>query len=100
MLRVAILLKCFRYRDASMVNSKVSRQWFWDKYAINAVSDHGGGALFESTSAKVGCLGLYGPWGIVTTRGFDVDSSADIVSSSSASQSENVDLLGDDPREE
>ncbi len=35
---------CRWYREASMVNSNVSRQWFWDRNAMNALSVQGGGA--------------------------------------------------------
>lgn len=38
------------------MNSRVSRQWFCDKYAVNALRVQGGGAVFDNISARVGTL--------------------------------------------
>lgn len=37
-----------------MVNSRVSRQWLFDKYAMKAVRVHGGGDEFDNISFNVG----------------------------------------------
>jgi hypothetical protein len=37
-----------------MVNSRFSRQWFWDKKAMKDVRVHGGGAVFARISARLG----------------------------------------------
>jgi len=80
------------YRVASIVNSNVSRQWFCDKYAMKALSVHGGDAVFASTSCNVGRRGQYGPDGIERLRGLDCGRSPDDMKpSSSASQSERTD---------
>ena len=64
---------------------------------MKALSVHGGGAEFERTSGKVGLSGRYGPCAcgvssvIATLSGGEgLKSSIDIVSSSSASQSETI----------
>jgi hypothetical protein len=44
-----------------MVNSKVSRQWLWDRYAMKALNVHGGGDEFESISSRFGLRGQYAP---------------------------------------
>jgi hypothetical protein len=51
------LSKCRLYRCASMTNSNVSKQWFEERYAMNADSVHGGGAVFANNSLKFGLLG-------------------------------------------
>jgi hypothetical protein len=80
------------YRLASNVNSNVSKQWFCDKYAMKALSVHGGDVVFDSTSCSVGRRGQYGPVGIETLRGLDGGTSPDDMKpSSSASQSESTD---------
>lgn len=56
---------------------------------MKALSVHGGGAEFASTSCNVGRRGQYGPEGIATLSGLDGRKSLeDIKPSSSASQSE------------
>jgi len=54
-----------------MVNSKVSRQWFVERYAIKAVRDHGGGDELERISFNVGRRTHAAPCGlgIDTLRG-------------------------------
>ena len=80
------------YRVASIVNSNVSKQWFCDKYAMKALSVHGGDAVFASTSCSVGRRGQYGPAGIERLRGLDgCRSPDDMKPSSSASQSDRTD---------
>src|SRR5450432_3439033 len=81
-----------------MVNSSVSKQWFCDRYAINALSVHGGGAEFVSTSCNVGLRGQYGPEERATLIGLEGKNSAeDMKPSSSASHSDNAELWdGDD----
>jgi hypothetical protein len=37
-----------------MVNSSVSRQWFWDRKAVKAPSVYGGGALLDKMSRSDG----------------------------------------------
>lgn len=39
-----------------MMNSKVSKQWFWDRNAMNELRVHGGGAVLERMSVSVGGL--------------------------------------------
>jgi len=74
------------------MNSKVSKQWFCDRYAMNAVNVHGGGAVFDSTSCSVGRRGQYGPDGMDRLNGLDGRKSPeDMKPSSSASQSERTD---------
>jgi hypothetical protein len=70
------------------VNSNVSKQWFCDKYAMKALSVHGGDAVFARTSCSVGRRGQYGPAGIERLSGLDDISPDDMKPSSSASQSE------------
>jgi hypothetical protein len=80
------------YRVASNVNSNVSKQWFCDKYAMKALSVHGGDAVFASTSSSVGRRGQYGPVAIERLRGLEGGTSPDDMKpSSSASQSERTD---------
>ena len=81
-----------------MVNSSVSKQWFCDKYAMKAVSVHGGAAVFARTSSSVGRRGQYGPDGIERLSGLDIGSSPDDMKpSSSASQPDRTDeQRGDD----
>lgn len=43
------------------MNSRVSRQWFCERYAINADKVHGGGALLARISERFGRLGQYWP---------------------------------------
>jgi hypothetical protein len=76
---------------ASIVNSKVSKQWFWDKYAVNAPRVHGGDAVLLKTSGNVGRRGQYGPVGIERLSGLEGKSPDDMNPSSSASQSERTD---------
>jgi len=77
------------YLWASTVNSKVSRQWFCDRYAVKALRVHGGGAVFARTSCNVGRRGQYGPEGIERLNGLEgTNSPEDMKPSSSASQSE------------
>lgn len=75
------------------MNSKVSKQWFCDRYAIKAVRVHGGGAVFARTSCNVGRRGQYGPGlGIDRLSGLEgTKSPDDMKPSSSASQSERMD---------
>jgi len=74
------------------VNSKVSRQWFCERYAVKALIVHGGGAVFDNTSCNVGRWGQYGPIGIDRLKGLDGRKSPeDMKPSSSASQSERTD---------
>lgn len=76
------------------MNSKVSKQWLLDRYAMNAASVHGGSAVFANISLKLGRRGQYGPcmgvvFGIATERGLDGGiSSVDIDSVSSSSVSD------------
>jgi hypothetical protein len=81
------------YLSASIVNSNVSRQWFCERYAMNAASVHGCGAVFDKTSCNVGLRGQYGiPDGIDRLRGLDGRKSPeDMKPSSSASQSDRTD---------
>ena len=59
---------------------------------MNALNVHGGGAVFDSTSCKVGRRGQYGPEGIDRLKGLDGRKSPDDMKpSSSASQSERTD---------
>lgn len=44
-----------------MVNSNVSRQWLLERYAMNAGSVHGAGAVLARISLKFGLRGQYGP---------------------------------------
>lgn len=80
-----------------MVNSSVSRQWFCERYAMNALKVHGGGAELERTSRSVGLLGQYGPTGMARLSGLEGKCSPDDIDlSSSASQSEKtVEQRGD-----
>jgi hypothetical protein len=83
---------CLVYLSASMVNSNVSKQWFCERYAVKALMVHGGDAVFDSISCKVGHLGQYGPVGIDRLKGLDGGKSPeDMKPSSSASQSERTD---------
>jgi hypothetical protein len=74
------------------VNSRVSRQWLFDRYAIKAARVHGEGDVLARISLKFGRLGQYGPCapatlGIATLKGRGGgESSADISSASSADQ--------------
>lgn len=80
------------YLWASIVNSKVSKQWFCERYAIKAVRVHGGGATLVRTSCNVGRRGQYGPDGMVKLNGLEgAKSPDDMKPSSSASQSERTD---------
>lgn len=59
---------------------------------MKALSVHGGGALLERTSSKVGLRGQYGPAGIARLSGLEGRNSPDDMKpSSSASQSERTD---------
>lgn len=60
---------------------------------MNALSVHGGGAVSESTSSRVGRRGQYGPAGIARLSGLEGRKSPDDMKpcSSSASQSERTD---------
>ena len=59
---------------------------------MNAVSVHGGGAVFDKTSCNVGLRGQYGPEGIARLSGLEGKKSPeDMKPSSSASQSERTD---------
>jgi len=84
------------------VNSNVSKQWFCDRYCINAARVHGGGAAFDRTSCNVGLRGQYGPAGIDKLSGREgKNSPEDMKPSSSASQSERTDEhRGDDSADE
>lgn len=75
------------------MNSKVSKQWFCDKYAMKALRVHGGGAVLARTSCNVGLRGQYGPvFGIDRLNGLEgTNSPEDMKPSSSASQSERTD---------
>lgn len=85
------------YLVASIVNSNVSRQWFCDKYAMKALSVHGGDAVFANTSCSVGRRGQYGPAGMDRLSGLDGSRSPDDMKpSSSASQSERTEELRGD----
>jgi hypothetical protein len=79
-----------------MVNSKVSRQWFCERYAVKALRVHGGGAVLSRTSCRVGRRGQYGPE-MERLSGLDgTCSPEDMKPSSSASQSDNAEeQLGD-----
>jgi hypothetical protein len=74
-----------------MVNSKVSKQWFCERYAVKALMVHGGGASSDKTSCNVGRRAQYGPVGIARLKGLDWKSPEDMKLSSSASQSERTD---------
>lgn len=75
-----------------MVNSRVSKQWFCERYAMKALSVHGGGAVLARTSCNVGRRGQYGPAGIARLSGLEGRKSPDDMNpSSSASQSERTD---------
>src|SRR5271167_1910594 len=65
---------------------------------MNALRVHGGGAESLSTSCNVGLRGQYGPGGTTTLIGLEGRNSADDMKpSSSASQSDQAELLdGDD----
>ena len=73
------------------MNSSVSRQWLFERYAIKAVSVHGGGELFDKISFRDGRFAAH----VCGREGMEIDmgcaegaSSPDIApSSSSASQS-------------
>lgn len=59
-----------------MVNSNVSKQWLFDKYAMNAASVHGASDVFAKISRKFGLRGQYGPctalvFGIATESGLE-----------------------------
>jgi hypothetical protein len=59
---------------------------------MNALSVHGGGAVFDSTSCNVGRRGQYGPEGIERLSGLEGRKSPeDMKPSSSASQSDKTD---------
>src|SRR6187402_537226 len=59
---------------------------------MNALSVHGGGAVFDKTSCNVGRRGQYGPEGIARLKGLEGKKSPeDMKPSSSASQSERTD---------
>jgi len=59
---------------------------------MKALNVHGGGAVFDRTSCKVGRRGQYGPEGIDRLRGLEGRKSPDDMKpSSSASQSERTD---------
>ena len=74
------------------MNSRVSKQWFCDRYCMKAPRVHGGGAVFDRTSCNVGRRGQYGPDGTATLSGRDGRNSPDDMKpSSSASQSEMTD---------
>lgn len=73
-----------RYRSASIVNSRFSRQWFCDRYAVKALSVHGGGAEFDRTSCNVGRA--TGCEDAMLNGLDDRTPSMDMTSSSSASQ--------------
>lgn len=74
------------------MNSSVSKQWLFDKYAMKAASVHGGSAVFANISLKFGLRGQYGPcadFGIATDSGLAGGiSSVDIDSTSSSSVSD------------
>ena len=83
-----------------MVNSKFSKQWLCERYAVKALRVQGGGAEFERTSGKVGrcgwyveCVCIVSSSTVTLSGGEGLTSSIDIVSSSSASQS---DIVRDD----
>lgn len=64
------------------MNSRVSRQWFCERYAMNADNVHGGGALLARISERFGRLGQYCPVaekgdvrGIATLSGLDEETS-------------------------
>lgn len=68
---------------------------------MKALSVHGGGAVFDSTSCKVGLRGQYGPVGIDRLSGLEGRKSEDMKPSSSASQSDRTDeQRGDDSPED
>jgi hypothetical protein len=80
------------YLLASIVNSKISKQWFCERYAVKALIVHGGGAIFDNTSCNVGRRGQYGLVGIDRLKGLDGRKSPeDMKPLSSASQSESTD---------
>jgi hypothetical protein len=60
-----------RYLDASIVNSRFSRQWFCDRKAMKEDNVYGGGALLARISARFGfrlCgLGMF--FGMETVKG-------------------------------
>ena len=74
------------------MNSNVSKQWLFDKYAMKAANVHGASDVFANISLRPGLRGQYGPCtalfvGIATESGLEgTYSSVDIASSSSASQ--------------
>jgi hypothetical protein len=85
------------------VNSNVSKQWLFDKYAMNAASVHGASAVFERISLRFGLRKQYDPCtaedvGIATESGlvgdvssFDMEKASTSVSVSSAAEAENTD---------
>lgn len=75
-----------------MVNSRVSRQWFCDRYAIKALRVHGGGEVLERISHSVG--GLHMPDKKVPLGGRD-----EVGSIVRRSQPSSIDVLGEDSRE-
>jgi hypothetical protein len=72
-----------------MVNSKFSRQWFWDRKAMNEDNVYGGGALLARISARLGFrlwgLGMF--FGMETVNGAFWQSESAILESSSSKSS-------------
>jgi hypothetical protein len=84
------------------VNSNISKQWLFDKYAMKAASVQGAGEVFAKISRNPGLRTQYGPctsFGIATLSGrVGGDSSADMISLSSLLLSHSVtDDAGDAP---
>lgn len=79
-----------------MVNSRVSKQWLFERYAMNAASVHGEGAVLARISRRLGFFGQKGPsaFGNSTLGDCTCESSVDMAPSSSASQSVQV-VMGD-----